>query len=81
MTQRKITEVIDRMVDKISIREDCKRLCFELLNVRNHACYLPPEAQTIAWFEGAEALENAFGPVADMTAWQRAVYNIWMGKE
>jgi hypothetical protein len=81
--KRRLTDVIDRLIDKLSIRDDddCRRLIFELKGVKQHAAYVAPEAFNICWIEAAQHIERAFGPVEDLNAWQRDVYAIWMGEE
>lgn len=73
---RDITEVIDKMLEKIPSEEAELRASLE--SVKYKAAYTAPEMARRHWADGAEILMRRFGEVLDLP-WQEEVCDIWQG--
>lgn len=74
---RKLTEVIDNMVDLIPNHEI--NFITELESMRSSAAYCAPEQMVQWWLAVAHLLEDELGEEAPTSGWEFEVWKEWMG--
>lgn len=72
---RKITDVIDAMLEKVPVGEELQA---RLQWLKRDAMYKAPEQAGDAWVMGNEILSQELGPPWLLKGWQAEVVSIWM---
>lgn len=74
---RNLVEVVEQMFLKIPREETALRA--GLIRAREDAAWKAPEAQSLSWGLGAQALRARFGEPPVPEGWPTEIFAIWMG--
>ena len=77
MTDRKLVDVLDNMIDLVPSHEDV--LVTELRRIRSSAAYCSPEMLGQWWSHTANFLWGWFGDEPPTQGWEFEVWKEWMG--